>query len=355
MNPNNLILIWTPKLDEVNGQNLVTRRVLNILSKYNKNVYQYSKGGGYTILKTLFLSGRLIIKSICNRNSTIYLVCSRSIFGFFRDLPILLLSTFGTRLIVHLHGSDLDNLFNNKFLRCLTIIAYKKCELISPSEQALRNLNRSIFKKVYICDNFFSQENYHIEKYIKKQVNEPFIILWNSNIISSKGICEVFNAMLSLTKSKYNVKLIILGKFYSDEEKTDKEMMNFINEILIYDWIEYRGEVPNKDLGGLLAISDAIILPSTYKSECQPLAIIEGMLFAKHIIVTNTPALRTTVGNYPAKFVLRDAKSIADNLCLCINNNLSSLKNRIEASLKMQERFSTNKFDKTISSIILKE
>ena len=348
-------IIWTPEITSLNGQNIVTNEVTKILEEFFEiSKYEYFPGLNIFTFKYLINLIFLIKNILKNEYEFIYLVCSRSLFGFIRDLPILFLSKTNRRIIVHVHGSDFPDLFRNKFLKGISSESYKNCEIILPSMHLKNDLKNIKFKKIYICENFIGREIQEFsvsDNVIEKRNNHKFKILWNSNILSSKGFFETYEAIKILYEQNNKIEFIVLGKLIKDSENTLKELKFKYLKLKKTPWFTEINQVDRDEYKKIILKSNLIILPSTYKSECQPLSIIEAMIFQKHVIINNTIALKTTVGNYPAEITKRNKKSIARSITKCMENDLSSVQKRKIGAIEAKRRFSYENFYNTLLEI----
>ena len=310
--------------------------------------------------KVIYFNGFFYVFNTSSKNifknnyEFIYLVCSRSFFGFIRDLPILLLSKTNNKVIVHVHGSDFPNIFKMKFLKKISKLSYANCEIILVSKHLKNNLKNFKFKKIHICENFVGkkiQEFSESNNIIQKKNNQKFKILWNSNILSSKGFFETYEAIKILYEQNNKIEFIVLGKLIKDSENTLKELKFKYLKLKKTPWFTEINQVDRDEYKKIILKSNLIILPSTYKSECQPLSIIEAMIFQKHVIINNTIALKTTVGNYPAEITKRNKKSIARSIIKCMENDLSSVQKRKIGAIEAKRRFSYENFYNTLLEI----
>ena len=134
-------VFWSSNLSKINGQNIVSKEVLSTLSSSTRLVkFFYNPGLGFHIISYFCKIIHLYKIVLIDRPDFIYLVCSRSIYGFVRDIPLLILSKLGSRLIVHVHGSDFKNLFSKKWIKLLSKYLYENCEIIVPSLHLLKNI-----------------------------------------------------------------------------------------------------------------------------------------------------------------------------------------------------------------------
>ena len=348
------IIFCSSRLSKLNGQNIVSKKVLDIIATNNKLIrVSYADGFGFHIFGYFLKFIKIYLILLVKNPDFIYLVCSRSLLGFIRDVPILLISKFGYRVIVHVHGSDFKDIFLNKYISSLAKFLYKNCEIIIPSNHLRNDIQENFFKKIYLCENFIDQDlaNYDNKLNLLSIKDEVFNVLWNSNIISSKGFFETCEAINFLNNKGYNIKFLALGEPLGDLELSRQNVIEKLNLYNKKIWFDRHNVVKRIQLKKILLNVNAVILPSSYPSECQPLSIIEGMIFSKHIIIKNTKALKNTIGNYPAELVERDKLLIANALKACINKDSSTITNRIEEGKNALKRFSYSFFESKINDI----
>lgn len=339
--------VWTPELESVNGQNSVTHRVLCYNAKNFQLIYTYPRGGWLAIAKTLFMSLHLFISVIFGKTTSVYIVCSRSTAGFFRDFIPLLCSKIGARVLVHVHGTDFLDLLQNRHVSTIARWSYSSCDIIVPSKHLVDLLASFDFKKLVCCENFSDFPEVGASCDVPFS-NDELTVLWNSNIMSSKGFVELVEAARAFRKDGGAIKLVVLGQPLGDVERSKSDMQEFLHTLGHEEWVELKGLTRRENVYKYVCESDVVALPSNYPSECQPLAVIEAMLAGRMLLVSDTPALRATVGNYPAVFVEKNVYSVLDGLrLLCTLRYIPST----DAVLQARVRFSTELFDFRINSI----
>lgn len=347
------IAIWTGDLSVANGQNIVTRRVAGSLASARFTIFNYPIGGGTAICIAILSAFKLILASLNHNFDTIYVVCSRSTLGFLRDVPVLLLSRLGKRIVVHVHGSDFPLLLERRGVGRFARWLYSRCEIIVPSMHLLPLLEGYRFGSIVVCENFADlfdtqsgQRNDGIEG------THDLVILWNSNVMASKGIVELFAGMRKLRMRGARLKLIVLGQPIGDAERTKDQMQSFLNSLTKENWIDVVGPVAPEEVRTYIAACDVVALPSTYASECQPLAIIEAMLAGRELIVADTLALRATVGNYPAMLVKRTPAAIAAALRSCLRDQEQPQIVSAADLTQAAARFAPDAFDRRMAVIL---
>lgn len=347
-------VIWSSDYSQTNGQAIVTDFVVRSMEEINwgKFIYQPGFSG---IWKLPLLIFRLYLHLATHRRSTVYVVASRSFFGFIRDIPILWLSMLGFRVIVHSHGSDIVTLLSSGFMSPFARFLYRRCVVIVPSEHLLDQLCELKCGNVRVCENFTTVlMDYEIEIEIENEVsdNGSFTVLWNSNIISSKGIFDVATAVMELNDRGYQIELIALGQVVPDEEMTRAEAQCKLDQFAGEKWFRYVGRVPSDTVLAWLRISNVVCLPSRYRSECQPLAAIQAMCHGLPLVLADTPALQTTAGEYPAIYV---QSGNVEEICSAIIQSMESYADHkvlANNALKARRRFSKERFSKTMLSVL---
>lgn len=349
------IIIWSPSWLDANGQAIVTKRVVEQLETviWVPAVYKNSKRNSvwHFLLAIWALWTTLLFRS----PAAIYIVGSRSNIGFLRDIPAFLPVLFGTRIIAHVHGSDLVDLLTSRHVSGLARLFYRRCEIIIPSSHMLEPLEALNITEVAVCENFLIGEQ-HVNE-AETDAVEPDV-LWNSNLISAKGIFRLVDAMSLLNASGTRATLHTIGAPIDDADLSGDALERAIVRAFRHDWIFYHGKVSPNDAYRLVKNAHIVALPSQYPSECQPLAIIQAMCAGKRIIIQSTPALHATIGSYPATVVSTNSvEELQEAVAAQINDIRSNQPARLAptcAAIKeARYRFSVERFDHQISKILL--
>ena len=349
------IIIWSPSWLDTNGQAIVTKRVVESLADVAWIPAVYKKSDRNSARHFLSAIWTLWATLLFRRPAAIYVVCSRSNIGFLRDIPALLPALFGARVIVHVHGSDLVDLLSGRRVSGLARLLYKRCELIIPSSHMLEPLEALNLRSVVLCENFFIGEQ--VEDDTEADAAR-FDVLWNSNLISTKGFFRLVDAMSLLNVSGTSATLHALGAPIDDADLAGDALQCAVDSAFNYGWATYHGRVTPTEAYRLVENAHIVALPSHYSSECQPLAIIQAMCAGKRIIIQSTPALRATIGSYPATAV--STKS-AEELRNAVEAQINDIHSGQAATLAPSKddikyaryRFSVERFDEQIAKIIL--
>jgi glycosyltransferase involved in cell wall biosynthesis len=354
------IALWSSDYTELTGQAIITLRVagyvLPELGASREFVFPPS-AHPRAVARWFWVVLRLWREIALGQIGTLYLVCSRSNGGFVRDIPALLAAKIGVRVIVHSHGSDIVDLLTVRKLSSLARWFYSSCHMIVPSEH-LREPLVPYVRSVHVCEGFYAGSQDMLEVG-RKVETESLTVLWNSNVMVSKGFFDLFAAIKALQADGYPVKLIGLGKLVADEELGPEALNKRFSSLGTPDWFDYRGRQPHKQSVEMLAQADVICLPSRYSSESQGLVIIEAMCAGKAIVVSDIPALRATLGDYPAFFVpVNSVDGIKEALRRFSlqkkNDPVAFSQTRSVYAAKARERFAVGRFERDMSDVLAK-
>ena len=342
------VLLWTACYDVENGQAIVTRRVVERQAGVRWIKAIYEPGGGFAALKALLIAIRAFLLILLYRPDAIYAVCSRSTAGFLRDVPVLCASLLGLRVVVHVHGSDLPDLLQRFGIGALARALYHRCEILVPSAHLIPTLKKLGCKRITLCENFIVEPSSPIA--LPEYDHGTIKLLWNSNLMASKGIRECVAGARMVHAKGAKIKLTVLGKPLTDKEASATEMAEFVKGLAAESWIDVVGVVSAEHARRLIQEHDAILLPS--RNDCQPLAIIEAMAAAREVVIRDTPALRATVGSYPANVVAGDAQSIASAIEHLALNDPERARTLQMGAAKARLRFAPHRFDQQIFNVL---
>jgi len=347
--------IWSVNLNESNGQNSVTNLVLKNFKLSKKYFYQpgfsFSSIFGYfnvvsNLLKDTFFGNKKI--------NIFYGVISRSWLGIVRDLPFYFF-TNSNSYIIHIHGAEINFFWKRNFLKILFyLLSLKgKCLIIVPSKSIAKILKEDSSRFITL-----SIENPYIygEDQISIEIptKDNLCIFWNSNLLKEKGYLDFLYSLTDMS-DKYlkKINVVVAGKIIGNKKFCDQ--VNKIHKKLQFKNFKYVGSVTRSEMYYYLQKSTHILLPSYYKTECQPLSLIEGMCNGKQLVISDLPALLETVGEYPHVLVKkRDSgsiKNILEKICHESEKDIVS-KNISEKDISYaRERFNPKTFIRNLKAI----
>jgi glycosyltransferase involved in cell wall biosynthesis len=302
------ILLVGPDPEFITGQSVAFKYLLDSEFGKQDNVhYCFNSAGTSTLAKLLgfvIYFFKLIYLFIRLRPKTIYLTNSRSKFGLLRDTCIFFLANlFGSKVVVHLHGSDfktfIDTLARN--WRILANWGYGKVVAAIVLSEPMR-AQFSMYKHidVEVVENCFSEK---ISNFSNNRISTPLKILFLSNLMQTKGIIELAEAVKKVNVDKHLIDLKIAGAYLTDGALNKHQMQDKI-EALLSNNIEYCGVVKGEQKNKLLEWSNVVALPSYYPTEAQPIVLIEGLAAGRYLLTSKAGYISEFVKHLENGFVL---------------------------------------------------
>jgi glycosyltransferase involved in cell wall biosynthesis len=243
----------------------------------------------------------------------IYYTPSRTKYGLIRDaIIVLLFYNFGrTSVIGHIHGSEFKEFYQSLswFLKQVCKWVYSKHKSTIVLSSGIKNEICSVLNiKVVVLSNSVGQIG-DIEQLTFQKSTDSITLLWCSNIMYSKGIEVVFNALSLLTIDyRKRLKFVIIGKIIGDDFKDARLMSIDFQKMLVSlanDGIkvEYCGAMDNSSVVKFFKAADIFVLPTFYRSEAMPLSVLEALLYHCRVILTDWKFLREVFSCYDVHFI----------------------------------------------------
>ena len=337
----------------ITGQSVAFKMLVDYESKYNvagkKAVVLYNSAGGGFLRKFFYLF-LFLVKLFCvvvfRRTSVYYLSISRSYAGFLKDLPVFLAAFItNSKLCVHLHGSDFKDFYNrtNGLRRMLLDLCYRKVSMAFVLSDGMKTEFEN-FPQISIITVFNCAPDLgHLAA--PAGFAEGVNVLYMSNIMRSKGALELIEAVKDLHAQGIRLNLRIAGDFVSDEFMTALEVRTvFFDLISNLEFISYEGVVRGQHKENLFEWSNIVALPTYYRTEAQPIVLIEAMSCGRFILSSSykyipefvTDGENGTLVQLVSKESLMEALKniVADEVAykrVCENNKKHYIKNFTES------------------------
>ena len=204
-------------------------------------------------------------------------------------------------------------------------------------------------KNIFLPHPVYSVFGETVDKKTAKEylnINEEKIILFFGFIRYYKGLDILFEA-ISLLKEKINLKLIVAGEFYSNEEK----YKSIIERLRIEDHLLlFTDFIPTPEVKYYFSACDVVILP--YRNATQSGIVQIAMNFEKPVIAANVGGLAEVVKNNKTGFIVEkeNPEELADAIFRFYSENKEEefIKN-IENEL---EKYSWKRFVEGIMGLI---
>lgn len=188
-----------------------------------------------------------------------------------------------------------------------------------------------------------------INKEYNIDVTNEKVILFFGYIRKYKGLNYLIDAMPEILK-KINLKLLVVGEFYDDENKYIEQIKNLNlkeNIKVISDF------VPDTNVRYFFSASDVVVLP--YADATQSGIIQIAYYYDKPVIATDVGGLAEVVKNNETGFIIepKNSKAVAEAVVKFYGEDLEG---RFSANAKEEKKkFTWEEFTSKISEMVTKE
>lgn len=328
-------------IDGPGGQAIVSRKVIELLRERNYNVLLYDLKP--KLVHDYLLYFKLLIFSLFQKKKvTIYFTPTRSKRFFLKDLPMYIYALRNFKVIAHIHGNDLENLFQGYSGSFLLALYKQKINCIAPSNYLRTKYSGELGIKTFTVNNYYLNLMDSQEPNVKSLRGKR--IIWNSNLYLSKGGLDFFELLLQkkdfINSNNYKVEVVGEINDYCVKQKCDL----CASEI---DEFRYYGVVSRAETLKFLDERSIVCLFS--RSECQPLALIDAMCNGAFIICMNIPELTDLLADYSNCIFLDPSDVVPDVDFNAISKHMDKCSTDVSF---FRKKFSEESFDQSFLEVI---
>ena len=278
------------------------------------------------------------------RRGVVYLPLSQNSAAFLRDsLFILLARIRGWKVAAHLRGSDFPTFLasSNPALRAWIRWTLERMNSVAVMGDSLR----------WVLGGLVPDERLAVvpngtpEPFDRGVVRDPERVLFLSNLRPRKGVVEAVEAALLVLARRPSARFIFAGAWEGSELERDLRSRT----AAVNGSIDFRLPIEGQAKDELLQ-SAAVLLFPPVEPEGHPRVLLEAMAAGLAIVTTDRGAIRETVGEDAAEFVLDEPEP--DALAKCVLRLLAegSLRERLAASAlrRYRARFTQEEADRRL-------
>jgi glycosyltransferase involved in cell wall biosynthesis len=230
----------------------------------------------------------------------LYIPISQSFPAYYRDAGFIILGWFfRKKIVLHLRGGYFREFYNkeNGFRRFIIKYTVSKSDKVIVLGKSLKYLFKDLVdeNKIVVVSNGVDTELYKPD--ISKKDNGKFRICFISNFELHKGWREILECavLLKNEQSNYPYEIIMAGKWRDDNDK--KFGMDYVNRNNISEIVSFKESITGDDKIRLLQSSHLFLMPTSYRYEGQPWAIIEAMACGLPVVTSPKGCIEETVSN----------------------------------------------------------
>ncbi len=240
-----------------------------------------------------------------------------------------------------MHGKGLSLIPKASTKNRLVRAAFKNNFVISLSEGLKKDVSHLPVREIFVAGNG-----------IKRALVEPkedlssreIRLLFLSNLVKSKGIIDLVEALSLLSISSSTWKLRIVG---NNGDVTAEEVNRLIVNKGLQSNIEILGPHYGAEKANQLNWADVLIFPTYYENECFPLVILEAMMHGLAVVSTFEGAIPEIIDN-GVNGLLVNSKSpieLCDVLKRLMNNLEETQRMGKQAIVDFENKFTSDAFE----------
>ena len=221
----------------------------------------------------------------------VYISISANGFGFYKDLIlVLIVKLFRKKIVLHYHNKGVSSYQNNFIDNILYKILFNKVKVILLSKYLYYDIEKYVkLINVYFCPNGIPLVQ-PIQSYSKK--NSPIKLLFLSNLIETKGIFVMLDALKLLKDKNIDFHCNIVG---GEADISITELNSKLYTLGLNSEVSYLGKQYGDDKYTIYNNSDIFVFPTFYPDECFPLVLLEAMMFGLPVVSTKEGGIQDIV------------------------------------------------------------
>jgi glycosyltransferase involved in cell wall biosynthesis len=264
--------------------------IIFLNTKANDSINTLGKWSFGKIFKNISLYFKLAGLILRNKPDLVLIPISQTTSGFIKDsFYILIARLLGRKVLLQLRGSNFKNWLtaSSGFVKGYVKFVLKRTNGIIVLGNKLKYLFADYFpqEKIFVVPN---GADYIIPK--MKRSSEEVKIIYLSNLLSSKGIEDVFDAVNILYQENKNFSVDLIGEWLHEETK--KYCLELMQKNKLP--IRIHTSEASKDKLRFLASADIFVFPPR-EPEGHPWAIVEAMAAGLPVISTDKGAITESV------------------------------------------------------------
>ena len=256
-----------------------------------------------------------------------------------------------SQIVIHYHNKGVSTRQDNFFDNWLYKSFFKRLRVILLADILYDDIKKYVSKNnVYVCPNGIPES---LQLKQKTQLrNEVPNILFLSNLIISKGVFVLLDALKILKDNQYKFVCKIVGG-ETDEISKTKLITEICNRNLDGS-VLYAGRKTGAEKNEFFANADIFAFPTFYANECFPLVCLEAMEYQLPIVSTNEGGIPDIVVNGHNGLICERQKpqSLALSLIKLLDDSNLRLKMGECGYQRFKSEFTLEVFEKRFVDII---
>lgn len=325
-------------------------KYINLLA--SSNIQETGKFSLRKVWSSILLSIHLFVNLIFFRPKILYFALTATGFAFYRDvILVFLIKCFNIKIVYHLHNKGFKkNAASSSMNRFLYQFVFRKSTVLLLSELLYEDVSEFVKKEnIRICPNGIPSVT---EKKTAKELADNPTVLFLSNLISSKGVFVLLDALKILNERQVDFKSIFVG---GEGDINRKEFIKKVNENNLHNSVSYVGRKTGNEKQVIFSYADIFVFPTN--EDCFPLVLLEAMQAYLPIVTTDEGGILDIVKNNITGIITEKRKptELADALEKLIQNKELRVTMGKNGRERYEKFFTLQKFEENLTKILQEE
>jgi glycosyltransferase involved in cell wall biosynthesis len=305
-------------------------------------------------LRRIFVQAWRLFYSCCfDRPDLIYFTLTPNGKAFYRDfIYVCIMKLFRIKRVYHLHGKGISKFSSGFISNYLYLFAFKNAKVILLSPLLFDDAHQFLkYSDYYFLPNGVV-DHHNGDFKIKFKVNIQPTILFFSNLIASKGLFVLLEALTIMKNSGISFKASFAGNWESKDVKD--EFYDIVQKNELQNIIDLCGPKHGLEKHNTFANADIMTLPTF--NDAYPLVLLEAMSHGLPIVSTYEGAISDIVIDGETGFLVppQDVHMLADRLTQLINDDDLRIRMKKASRARYKMYFTEDKFLHNLSTILEK-
>ncbi len=320
----------------------------------SRSVDEMGKNPLQKIVRYLSLLWKVLVQLIRFKPQLCYIAITSKGLAFYKDtVVVFLVKLFGVKLVYHFHNKGVSTREHKPFDNFIYKKVFKNAEVILLSKYLYPDIHKYVPEnRVHYCPNGIPDKI--ITNNQKKDSRNSIVeILFLSNLIKSKGIFILLEALRELQKKELRFHCTIVG---GESDITSEILQRKLDEMELNDLVCFVGKKTGYDKQLIFYNADIFAFPTFYHYECFPLVLLEAMQFSLPVVSTFEGGIPDVVEDGVTGFLVpqRKADALAEKLELLIKDPGLRTQMGSAGRLKYEREFTLQIFEERLKQSLKK-
>lgn len=224
--------------------------------------------------------------------TVVYVPVAQNNLGFLRDSLFLIPARLTRRsVVIHVHGGHFGEFYSSAgaVMRLLIRFCLSRVTSVVVLGECLRGMLEGVVPpdRVHVVPNGIDVPQSDALS------PDDRLVLWLSKMDATKGYLDVLEAAPEVLRAVPGARFVFAGEWLTEDD--NRSAVDFVRAHGIADRVAFAGPVAGDSKDALLASAGVFVLPTRYRYEGQPYAILEAMSRGVPVITSPAGCIAETV------------------------------------------------------------